>query len=147
MSRPLKGFFKPKNPQKYIGDANNIVFRSQLELRFMMILDSNPDIIQWASEETHVIYYDPVQRKNRRYFPDFVIKNNKNQTFMIEIKPFKETQQPILKEGKNKKSYLNEFKVFTTNQSKWQSAEEFCKDRKWKFQIITERDFGINYGN
>ena len=34
-----KGFFKPKNPQKYNGDPTNIIYRSRWELKFMMYLE------------------------------------------------------------------------------------------------------------
>jgi hypothetical protein len=30
------------------------------------------------------------------------------------------------------------------NQSKWKNAAEFCEDRGWKFQILTETELGID---
>ena len=38
-----KGWFRPKNPIKYKGDAANIVYRSNWELRVMKHLDINPN--------------------------------------------------------------------------------------------------------
>ena len=46
-----KGWFRPKNPIKYKGDAANIVYRSSWELRVMKHLDINPNVLWWASEE------------------------------------------------------------------------------------------------
>ena len=69
-----KGWFKPKNPAKYNGNAENIVFRSSWELRCMKYFDDNPAVIWWSSEEMSVPYYSPVDDRMHRYFPDFIIK-------------------------------------------------------------------------
>ena len=69
-----KGLFTPRNPQKYIGDPNNIIYRSSWECRVMDWLDRNPDIISWASEEMNVPYKSPVDGRFHRYFPDFIVK-------------------------------------------------------------------------
>jgi hypothetical protein len=49
MKRPLKGKFKPKNPQKYKGNVTNIIYRSSWELRLMSYLDNHKNIISWGS--------------------------------------------------------------------------------------------------
>jgi hypothetical protein len=41
------------------------------------------------------------------------------------------------------KRYLTEVKTWGVNQAKWKAANEFCKDRGWKFKIVTEDDLGI----
>jgi hypothetical protein len=30
------------------------------------------------------------------------------------------------------------------NQAKWKAAREYCADRGWNFQIMTEKQLGIN---
>ena len=50
------GTFRPKNPRKYAGDPNNIIYRSTWEARVMNWLDKNPNIITWASEEIAIPY-------------------------------------------------------------------------------------------
>ena len=54
------GRFTPSNPQKYIGDPNNIIYRSSWECKVMNWLDKNPDILSWASEELIIPYISPV---------------------------------------------------------------------------------------
>ena len=51
-----QGLFKPKNPQKYVGDPNKIVYRSSWECKVMSWLDKTPEILTWASEELIVPY-------------------------------------------------------------------------------------------
>ena len=51
MKKSFKGIYKPTNPKKYVGNPNNIVYRSLLERKFMLYCDRNPDITYWASEE------------------------------------------------------------------------------------------------
>ena len=69
-----KGIYRPTNPNKYAGDPNRIVYRSNWERKFMLYCDRNDDIIYWASEELSIPYVNPIDRKVHRYFPDFIIK-------------------------------------------------------------------------
>jgi hypothetical protein len=140
-----KGRFKPKNPQKYKGDANNIIYRSTWEIKVMRYLDDNPNVIWWGSEELPIPYYSPVDKKKHRYFPDFIAKMRKADgtvmTYIIEVKPEKQTQPPTQK--RKTKTFLQEAINYEINKAKWFAAEEFCKDHGWQFLILTEKHLGI----
>lgn len=144
-----KGFFRPKNKDKYIGDPTNIIYRSRWEQVFMSYLDKHDDVIKWGSEELVIPYKDPLDPmgKYRRYFPDFLIKlcnkEGKIETIVVEIKPDKETKPPQ-KASKVTKRYLNEVATWGKNQAKWEAAEAYCEKRGWKFQIMTEHDLFPN---
>jgi hypothetical protein len=141
-----KGLFRPRNPQKYVGDHTNIVYRSSWECRVMNWLDKNPDIISWASEEMIVPYISPVDGKWHRYFPDFLVKvrtkDGKQKTMMLEVKPKKQTYAPEVKRRVTKQ-YINEVTTWGVNQAKWKAANEYCLDRGWEFKIITEEHLGL----
>ena len=141
-----KGLFRPLNPQKYVGDPTNIVYRSSWECRVMDWLDRNPDIISWASEELHVPYLSPIDGKWHRYFPDFLVKvkqrDGKIKTLMLEVKPKHQTIAPVQPSRKTKK-YINEVITYGTNQAKWKYAYEYCLDRGWEFKILTEDHLGL----
>lgn len=141
-----KGKFKPINYVKYKGDPTNIVYRSLWERKAMAHFDENPNVLEWSSEELAVPYYDPIQGKMRRYFPDFIITVRQSdgsiKTKMLEVKPLKETKEPK-KQKKITKKYITEVTTWGTNQAKWKAAEEYCLDRGWDFQLITERELGI----
>lgn len=145
MAKSYKGKFKPKNPGKYLGDPTNIIYRSLWEFRFMRWCDSNSAVLRWSSEEVAIKYWSPMDRKYRRYFPDFVLEaiNNegKKEVIMIEIKPFHQTKEPVLKG--TKKRQINEIKTWETNKAKWNAARVFCEQKGWKFQILTEKELGI----
>lgn len=144
--KPLKGKFIPKNPQKYKGDPNNIIYRSGWELRVMKWLDTNSNIIEWQSEEIAIPYISPVDNRYHRYFPDFLIKvrlpDNSIKTIMIEVKPSSQTKEPTPQKRKTKK-YITEVITWGVNYSKWEAAKEYCADRGWNFQIITENELGL----
>ena len=91
MKKSFKGIYRPTNPKKYVGNPNNIVYRSLLERRFMVYCDTNPGIVQWASEELPIRYYNPIDKKYHRYFVDMKITFNDNKTLLVEIKPKRET--------------------------------------------------------
>ncbi len=150
MSRYHQGRFQPRNPKKYKGDPTNIIYRSGWELKLMNYLDKHPHVTRWNSEEVVIPYRSCVDGKMHRYFPDFYVEKTnpvgKKEKVLIEVKPYKETIPPKVqntKKNKPTKRYLNEVKTWGTNSSKWNAAEEYCKDRGWKFQIITEKELGI----
>jgi len=140
-----KGRFIPKNPKKYAGDANNIIWRSTWEFRVMKWLDESENVILWGSEELAIRYYNPIDNKIHRYFPDFIVKVQKKDglvmTYVLEVKPDYQTKQPVRKRKTQK--FINESVTYIINQSKWKAATEFCKDRGWEFKILTEHDLGI----
>jgi hypothetical protein len=143
---PYKGKFRPSKPKKYKGDPTNIVYRSLWELKFMNYCDSNPGILKWSSEEVIIPYRSPIDNRYHRYFPDFYIKYKDSSGKMIEsiveIKPAKEVKEPRIQKARTKR-YVTEVMTYAKNQAKWEAAEEFCKDRRWKFQIMTEKELGI----
>jgi len=142
-----KGTFKPRNPKKYIGDPNNIIYRSRWELVFMNYLDNHSDVKQWASEELHIPYMSPVDNKPHRYFPDFWVKKinreGKEDIVLIEIKPLAQTKRPT--QSKNSKRYLYEMKTWAINSAKWEAAQKYCDKKGWEFMIITEKELGIKF--
>lgn len=144
-----KGKFQPRNPQKYLGDPTNIVYRSRWELKFMGWLDDHPGVLQWGSEELIIPYRSPIDNRIHRYFPDFIIKkktpDGKVDTVIVEIKPFAQTKPPAVQTGKPNKRYINEVATWGINSSKWNAATNYCKDRGWKFEIITEHELGIKF--
>ncbi len=141
-----KGIFKPSFSQKYIGDSKNIIYRSLWELKFMNYCDKNENVLKWSSEEIWIPYVSPIDNRVHRYFPDFFIKykdmNENIKESLVEIKPKRQVNGPKVGNKINQKQ-LVEMKEFAKNQAKWKAAEEFCADRKWQFQILTEVDLGI----
>ena len=135
------GKFKPKNYKKYKGDPTKIYYRSLWERKFMVYCDNNPSIIEWGSEEIIIPYRSPIDKRVHRYFPDFYIKyvnsNGKTLREIIEVKPKRQTLPPKEQKRKTKK-YLNEIATYAVNQAKFKAAEEYCKDRKYGFRILTE---------
>ena len=138
-----KGKFTPENPSKYAGDCNNIIYRSGWERRCMKYFDNNPSILQWASEEVVIPYYDTASKKVRRYFPDFLIKikdkNGKEKTHLIEVKPSKDMRPPVGGIGKKKSTVLYEMKTYQMNRDKFAAARKWCDDRNIIFDIWTEK--------
>jgi hypothetical protein len=140
-----KGFFRPKNPNKYRGDPNNIIYRSSWELKVMKYFDDHPDVVWWASEEMHIPYRNPIDQKIHRYFPDFIVKMKKKDgsvmTYLVEVKPYSQTMMPTQK--KKTKRFIQEAATYAVNQEKWRAADNFCQEHGWKFLILTEKELGI----
>ena len=139
-----KGRYFPTNPKKYRGNPNQIIYRSLWELRFMRYLDSTPSILKWSSEEVVVPYRSPIDGRRHRYFPDFWIRvktsDGSVKESLIEIKPKVQCSPPKgpPKDNRKKRRYIREVKTWGVNEAKWKAATAYCKDRNWKFQILTE---------
>ena len=146
MGESIKSIFKPLHPSKYRGNPNNIICRSSWERKFCQWCDRNDSIIYWASEEIRIPYVSPKDNRVHQYFPDFVIKvqekNNIIKTYVVEVKPKKQTLPPKPRKRVTK-SYLYECTTYAVNQAKWKAAGEFCKDNRIEFKIVTEDELGI----
>lgn len=143
-----KGVFKPRNPKKYRGDHTNIIYRSRWELKLMMYLDEHKDVKEWASEELVIPYRSPIDGKVHRYFPDFWVRKINREGIeditVIEVKPKYQTVEPKAQKKLTKK-YLYEVQTWGVNKAKWSAAEKVCRERGWKFMIMTEKELGIKF--
>ena len=54
-----------------------------------------------------------------------------------DILPYYDTFPLVLPFRKMSEGFLG------VNQSKWKAADNFCKDRGWKFLVLTEKELGI----
>lgn len=130
-----KGLFFPNYPDKYVGNVNNITYRSSWERRFMEFCDNNINILKWGSEEIRIPYVKPTTKKIHTYYPDFFIlyRNAKGDLVkeVIEIKPKKEV-------ALTKKSSLYDKVAIAINMAKWEAAKQFCEKHGMVFRILTE---------
>jgi hypothetical protein len=142
------GKYIPKNTNKYLGDPTNIWYRSLWERKVMVRLDENPMVIEWSNEEIVIPYISPVDGRYHRYFPDFYVKVKDKegviQSYILEVKPAKQSKPPE-KKKRVTKQYIQEVMTWGVNEAKWNAAVEYCKDRKWKFSVITENELGIKF--
>lgn len=140
------GKFSPKNTNKYLGDPTNVWYRSLWERRVMVHLDGNPNVIEWSNEEIVIPYLSPVDGKWHRYFPDFFVRiksrEGLTEAMILEVKPKSQSVPPKV-QNRVTKRYIREVVTYGINEAKWKAANEYCKNRKWKFMVITEDQLGI----
>jgi hypothetical protein len=141
MRRSRKGLFRPTHPEKYIGNAQNIVYRSSWEFKFFRWCDLTAGVKRWASEEFNIPYVSPVDGQQHRYFPDVYCEiestDGSLKYWVVEIKPKAQTlppKQPRKHSGK----FLTEMATYAINQAKWAAANQFCVGRGWQFLVLTE---------
>lgn len=130
------GRFVPKNPQKYVGDPNNIIFRSLWESKVMQWMDNRSAVLRWGSEENVIPYLSPVDNKVHKYFPDFFIEyrdaDGNILREIVEVKPLHETDEEHAKHQRSKDAVV-------VNTAKWKAAAIWCEQRGMKFRVITEK--------
>ncbi len=144
MSRPVKGMFKPQNPEKYTGEYP-IIYRSSWEHEFMVYCDNHPDVVEWASEPVSIPYKDPTRERTQSlYVPDFLVtiinKSKETVTKLIEIKPMAEA---LTEHAKTKKDAVVKMK----NDAKWAAAQAWAMRRGIDFQVMHEGDMFHGHAN
>ena len=129
-----QGAYAVKNTAKYVGKGTPR-YRSGWELTFMMFLDSNDNVLQWASESISIPYRNPLTGKQSMYIPDFLVtyrgRNNTTVAELIEIKPKK---QSVLEERQSQRDRAQ----VAINYAKWDAAYRWAKANGLKFRVITE---------
>lgn len=139
--RFAQGKYQVANPEKYVGNRLP-TYRSSWEWSFMRFCDTNPNVLKWASEAVKIPYKDPFTGKGTIYVPDFFIqyvdRNNKINTELIEVKP--ENQTVLEKVGKNRNNQLQ----WAKNQVKWRAAYEWCARQGIRFRVLNEQDLFHN---
>jgi len=138
-----KGFFYPRNPQKYIGDLNKIIFRSSWEENFMRFLDNNTMVMRWGSEIFSIPYVKPTDGRVHKYYPDFYVEyiNARSGNLIkevVEVKPEKQIRKPITK-GKKKQTQLYEAVTWAINKAKWKAAQQYCDHQGFRFKLMSEK--------
>lgn len=149
-----QGIFKPVNGSKCL-NKGDIFYRSNLELKLMLVLDKNPNIVEWSSEKVVIPYKHPIKTAQAgvpqyaRYFVDFYIKIKIGEIlkeYIIEVKPDKQTRQAVNHGNKKQSTLLYEQMNFAINQAKWEAAKKWCNEQQSKkrsnieFIIITEKN-------
>lgn len=142
--------YTPRHPEKYVGDASNIVMRSTWEKKFALWCDMNPAVISWNSEGLPIPYFSTADNRVRRYYIDFFVKLRKNDgsiaKLAIEVKPKSQTVEPRPPKRKTAKSesrYIAECVTYQTNMDKWDAAREWCRENGFHFLVMTEDELGI----
>ena len=126
-----------------MGNPTNIIYRSLMERIFMEWCDSKDKCYKWSSEEVVIPYISPIDNKQHRYFPDFLIQTPKG-WFLIEVKPLTQSRPPkkLVVENlelKKKRRYIKSVQTWLVNEAKWKAATKVCEKKGWSFQILTEK--------
>jgi len=142
MSKFAQGPYTVKNPAKYVGKGTPR-YRSGWELSFMIFLDNNDNVMQWASESIQIPYRNPVTGKQSIYVPDFLITYRTRQnTLIAEVIEIKPKKQSIIESKMNNRDRM----VVAINYAKWDAASKWCSRNGLKFRVITEEDMFRNGG-
>lgn len=104
----------PKSPKV-------INYKSKMELLVCQYLDSSNRVKSYYYEAVKLPYMVSLRGRvfRKNYIPDFIIQFVDNTKEMWEVKPLKETTNPI-------------------NVAKFRSGNNFCKRFGMKFRIVTE---------
>lgn len=141
-----QNFYKLQNPEKYI-KKDLPFYRSSWEKRVFYMMDTNKNVLRWASEYLEIPYSFTLQEcgNRHRYFVDIyaeiLCKDGNIKKYAIEIKPKAQTLKPKMPKINNRKfikNYIYNASTWIKNQNKWKAARAFCASKGYNFEIWTE---------
>jgi hypothetical protein len=136
------GIYKVKNKEKYIGNPNNVFYRSLWERQTFVWADISNSVSKWSSEEIVIPYVCGTDGKVHKYFVDLFLKmSTTEESLLVEIKPHKETIKPIKPKSNrasSQRTFILESYKYIKNISKWEAATKFANSNGWKFVIWDE---------
>ena len=133
------GFYKLKNPHKYLGIKPTIRYKSMWERNIMNWCDFEKNIVRWSYEQIIIPYKSPIDRKIHKYYPDFYIERSTEdgiKKYILEVKPHYQVLDPTNKP----KTTIHEMKTYIVNEAKWEATLKYCKKKDLEFKIITEQN-------
>ena len=129
-----QGYINPNNCKKLFESVKNqpIIYRSSWERRFISWCENCKKVKYWGSECICIKYHNPVDQKQHRYYPDFVVQLEDGTVMIVEIKPKNQTQIPDCENSWASKTYA-------VNSAKWSEIKKMCDSKGYKFCILTEK--------
>jgi hypothetical protein len=129
-----QGYINPNNCKKLFESVKNqpIIYRSSWERRFISWCENCKKVKYWGSECICIKYHNPVDQKQHRYYPDFVVQLEDGTVMIVEIKPKNQTQIPDCENSWATKTYA-------VNSAKWSEIKKRCDEKGYKFCILTEK--------
>lgn len=164
--KPHQGIFVPKHPEKVVG--GEIITRSGWEMAFARWCDDNPAVIEWGFETACIQYrnpaavdldacrkynvspLDPMNWPVHNYYPDVYMAlrddddedGTKLKKFLIEIKPFSQTQRPVPPPAgaklQEQKKFNEAARTYLQNIKKWEAAQKWAREHGVEFKVFTE---------
>jgi hypothetical protein len=138
-----QGYYKPHNPEKYVGRLP-IIYRSSWERKFCHWCDHNEEVIGWSSEPFEISYYNILDKKYHKYYPDFYVKMKKGEIYeeyVVEIKPKAQLKKPEPPKRNTKKALENfkyGYESYIRNLCKTDALNKLAEQRKFKVMLLTE---------
>jgi hypothetical protein len=138
-----------RHPEKYMGDVDKIIYRSNWEKRFIKYCDVTENVIKWGSEPFGIEYTHPLDdyKKVHMYYIDFILEVREDDgsviKYLVEIKPWRKLLKPEIPhnmdESKMKKVNEN-IKAYVMNSYKFAYAKRFAEEHGYRFIVLTEHD-------
>ena len=138
-SKFKQGYFK--GAKKYFGPLP-IIYRSSYEYKFILRLETNPNVIKWSSENIQIPYFLSERQKDGTikqvqhiYNIDYTVYTKDGKRYIIEVKPL--SLVPL------NESQIRRNPTIYKNYMKWCAAVKWAKEHNFEFKVVTERDLGI----
>ena len=116
------------------------VFDSNIEFQFACLIEQTKEINKWIrllqwGDEVYILY----SKKQRHYYPDFLVIDENDIHWLVEIKDDNNPNPEIIEKNQAAKEWVN-----ALNLELGGKAREI---EKWRFLYITKNDMAKSYNN
>lgn len=118
-----------------------ICFRSQWEIDFAKFLDNNDKVKTWRQDYPFRYYDQYVSKKIATYYIDFYVIMKNGLNVLIEVKPIKTLTENVRTRSIKYKKIHNH--NYLKNISKFESADTYCRQNKWRFLLTEKKSRGF----
>lgn len=98
----------------------SVSYYSSYELSFLKIVETKDEVVS-VLPVPRIKYYNPVEKRYRRYIPDFLLEMDDGSRILIEIKP-------------------NDLISGSIVLAKVEAARKYCRRRRYWYMMLTEYD-------
>lgn len=95
-------------------------YRSGLEERFMILLNEKRDVVYWTTKHGISIPYIDHIEKERKYYPDFIVRYDDGRIELVETK-----------------GWIRDIKLYTF---KCEAGKQYCKCNNMKYIVVFKKD-------
>ena len=115
-------------------------FDSSIEFQFACLIDKTKEVKKWIrllqwGDEIYILY----GKNQRHYFPDFLVIDENDIHWLVEIKDDNNPNPEIEEKNQAAKEWVNALNL--------ELGEEARKNEKWRFLYITKGDMNKSHEN
>ena len=118
------------NPERYIGNINDVMYSDKRMLHLFTICDRSRVVSKWSIERAVIHFLNPKTKDMDTFHPDLMIKYMHNGKEVTEVLDIRSVDQS----NKSHREALRD----PVNIAKWEAAKSLCEKNGIVFKVVSD---------